>query len=1066
MLYLAVCPHDTETQEGIRRWQQIAEDISKILKEKVLFYPFKDFQDEVQKLKTHTYHIYYANLNIANELLKKGYKAVGTYKEERDKAILLKRVDKKLGKYIKIASVKVPTINFPSVIASHFDLKNIDILLFNSFKEALDALEANLVDLALIHFETYKHIKKEDWFEEFISVDLPQFHFFMVHPDFEEKLTKALLSLPYVERIQDSEIQYLVAFNNLAKAFLETTEGIQIKKAIDSSPYVMHIIHKDTIVYANQAFYKTLGYQKEEILNTKLEDYITDEKVKEKVKRDIQRCMKGEKLESFYTEIKFLAKDKCARYFNAYLSNILYEGSFGAYIIAIDNTREKKLEILKNLLHKVNRAASGCLSEHELYQKVCKALVDEVGLKMAWVGAPGEDKWFKVLYSYGFVDGYLDDIKIYSTPEVPEGRGPTCTAYTTGEVSIVDDMRTNPIFLPWKERALKRGYLSSAAVPLKRNKEVVSVLNVYADEPNFFDEETKQLLEQLSRDLSFSLEFIDQVKKQVILTTALENSDTWILVTDEDGNILYVNDAVTKISGYSKEELINKNPRIFKSGYQSQEFYKQLWSTILSGKEFESVFVNRAKSGEILYLHQRIIPVTLPDGAKRFVGVGRDITKEHYMSEEIHRINYYDPVTDLYNYRGFCARLEDILPKKEKAFLILLDINGMSFINYSYGIKNGDMLLKNLAEKLKSSMKDDVVIGRLGGDEFGILIPTEDVESLSFALDAIGSIFKTPIQVGTENISAGYNASVVVYPDHGKSLDELYEHATALLREAKSKGEGAVLFYEKGIFEQIQSHMQTKSLIKRALEERLFVFYYQPYYELRSMQIAGLEALVRIRLPNGDVLSPAVFIRELEEGPYNQLLSFEEWAIDYIAKKSIEFGLPVSVNLSARTFSKWDSVFKILNIKEQLKSSKATLLVELTERTMLDLDTIEFTKIIELIRDNHGNFKIKVVIDDFGTGYSGLSYLISIRADLVKLDKSFVHRIDVNSRVSIFLRHVINLLKALGYETLAEGVETQSQLELLKEMGCDYAQGYLLCKPMTEEQIKELINSTQKKSSI
>ncbi len=1056
MLYLAVCPHDTETKKGIRRWQEIAKDISKIIKEEVVFEPFKDFQDEAQKLKTHTYHIYYANLNTANELFKRGYKVVGKYTETKDTAILLKRKDEKLRKHVRLASVKVPIVIFPLVI-SGIGIENIDVLLFNSFREALNALKENLADLALVHSEFYKHMPKKKWLEEYSSLYVPQVHFFMVHPDIEEKLTKALLSLPYVEKVQDFEFEHVLAFNKLAKAFLETTEGIQIKKAIDKSPYVMHIIHKDTIVYANDAFCKTLGYEKEEILNTELTDYIIDEKLKEKIKRDTQRRMRGEKSESVYSEIKLLAKDKSARYFNIYCSSILYDGSFGTYILAIDMTREKKLEILKNLLHKVNNAVAGCLSEKELYQKVCKALVDDVGLRMAWVGTPGEDKWFKVLCSYGFLDGYLDNIKIYSTPELPEGRGPTGTAYSTGKVTIVDDMRTNPRFSPWKEKALKRGYLSSAAIPLKRDKKIISVLNVYADEPNFFDEETRQVLEQLSSDLSFFLEFIYQVRKQVIVTTALENSDTWVLVTDTDGNILYVNDAVTRISGYSKEELINKNPRIFKSGYQSKNFYKQLWETILSDKEFESVFVNRSKSGKLLYLHQRIIPVTLPDGTKRFVSVGRDITKEHYMSEEIHRINYHDPATDLYNYRGFYTKLEDILPKTKKAFLILLDINGMSFVNYTYGIKKGDMLLKDIAKKLKSFIKDHTIIGRLGGDEFGILIPTEDVKSLSLALDTIDSIFKKPIQVGTESISVSYNASVTVYPEHGKSLDELYEHATALLREAKSKGEGIVLFYEKGIFEQIQSYMQTKSLIKRALEENLFVFYYQPYYDLKTMQIAGLEALVRIRLPDGSVLAPAVFIRELEEGSYVNLLSFEEWAIDYIARKSIEFGLPVSINLSARTLSKKDSINKLLDIKEHLKSYKATLVVEITERIMLEMPPSEFTKMVKFLKEGSPNFKIRVAIDDFGTGYSSLSYIRDMPVDIVKLDMNFVHPIEEGSKAREFLRHTISLLKALGYETLAEGVETQTQLELLKQMGCDYAQGYFLCKPVPEEEIKSIL---------
>ncbi|EDP73563.1 GGDEF domain-containing protein, partial [Hydrogenivirga sp. 128-5-R1-1] len=180
----------------------------------------------------------------------------------------------------------------------------------------------------------------------------------------------------------------------------------------------------------------------------------------------------------------------------------------------------------------------------------------------------------------------------------------------------------------------------------------------------------------------------------MLLKNAVEKSDEWLLITDKNGNIEYVNEYVSKLTGYSKEELIGGNPRIFKSGYQPEKFYEKLWKTILSDKEFEAVFINRKKNGELFYIDEKIIPVKLPDGELKFVSIGRDITKERQLLEENEKLRFYDILTETYNFNGFSIQVDDYLIKNPGniSALIIIDVANFSYINKTYSVEVGDKL--------------------------------------------------------------------------------------------------------------------------------------------------------------------------------------------------------------------------------------------------------------------------------------------------------------------------------------------------------------------------------------
>jgi len=265
------------------------------------------------------------------------------------------------------------------------------------------------------------------------------------------------------------------------------------------------------------------------------------------------------------------------------------------YTYVMDVTKEVRFEKLYKALRVVNKAITSILNDDKLFETICKVLVDEFGIKFIWIGVPdNESRYFKSIYKYGDDRGYLDVVRIAADSKIPEGRGATGKAYREGKIYINSFTETNPDASLWKDELLSRDFLSSAAVPILKNGRVVAVMNMYASEPYFFEEENRTLLEELRNDLSFAIQKNEEVRKGVLLQKAIEKSKEWVVIAEESGKIIYVNDFVLEVSGYKEEEIIGKTPRVFKSGYYSEDFYNNLWSTLLDKKNLLAITIIEA----------------------------------------------------------------------------------------------------------------------------------------------------------------------------------------------------------------------------------------------------------------------------------------------------------------------------------------------------------------------------------------------------------------------------------------------------------------------------------------
>jgi PAS domain S-box len=247
------------------------------------------------------------------------------------------------------------------------------------------------------------------------------------------------------------------------------------------------------------------------------------------------------------------------------------------------------------------------------------------------------------------------------------------------------------------------------------------------------------IFEELKKDISFALEKIDKDKENIVLRKAADDAKMWLLITNKEGLIEYVNQHVLDLTGYTKEEVIGKKPKMFNSEYQSDNFYDEVWRTVSSNKPFSAIFTYKTKNGNVIYIDQTIYPVILNDRTMKFLFVGKDITNEKVLSQELDKYRFYDTLTELPNFLAFEFYVSDVVENKRyKDFaLILIDIYNMSFVNSTYGFDVGNEVLKEVANILKQEFKEGFV-ARIGNDEFGIFVP--DVESESILIYNIRSI--------------------------------------------------------------------------------------------------------------------------------------------------------------------------------------------------------------------------------------------------------------------------------------------------------------------------------------
>jgi len=552
-------------------------------------------------------------------------------------------------------------------------------------------------------------------------------------------------------------------------------------------------------------------------------------------------------------------------------------------------------------------------------------------------------------------------------------------------------------------------------------------------------------------------------KMQLYAKVLLESSEA-ILVTDSQNNIITVNPALIKLSGYSEIELIGKNPRVLSSDKTSPETYQAMWQSIKINGYWEGELIDKRKDGTEYPKWLSISAIKDSKGnISNYIGIFKDISERKASEEKIQFLAHNDHLTGLYNRYSLEERLGQAINQakrnRKRIAVLFVDMDRFKKINDSIGHQAGDAVIKQIAQRLKFTVRrESDVIARIGGDEF-VIVLTEIENSTAAALISMTLIHMLDQSYNYNNHELFSSASIGIsmYPSDGDNSSELIKNADIAMYHAKTAGRNNYQFFDTSINEKAKESIELENDLRNAIENNQLELHYQPQIKAITNEIIGVEALLRWKHPAKGYVSPERFIEIAEQS--GQIHSIGKWVLNQVCvdivkqNKSKNKILRVAINVSVEQLRSEDFVADIEEFLNKYNVPGNQIEVEITESIAMNdpEDTVE--KLTSLKK-----LGISTSIDDFGTGYSSLAYLKLLPVDTLKLDRAFVENIEIDENDQAICDATISMAHSLGKAVVAEGVETQEQQDYLISKGCDFLQGYLISKPLPIELLNEYLS--------
>lgn len=544
--------------------------------------------------------------------------------------------------------------------------------------------------------------------------------------------------------------------------------------------------------------------------------------------------------------------------------------------------------------------------------------------------------------------------------------------------------------------------------------------------------------------------------------TVFEHSTAAILVTDPAGFIVQSNQAFSRISGYSSAEVLNQQPGMLTADRQQASQLTFIMAQLTLHRSWEGEVWLKRKAGESYPAWVGITAVQDAEGELvSYVCFFSDISERKASEQRIHRLAYYDGLTQLPNRTLFQDRLYSALQHAQRhqewVVLMFLDLDRFKPINDSLGHAAGDRMLKDVAQRLDACVDADDTVARMGGDEFTLLLaPCATRESarnraMHVAEQILANQARSFILEGREFFVTA-SVGIALSPQDGSELSQLMKNADTAMYHAKECGKNNFQFYQAEMNASALERLDLESDLRHALEQDEFVLYYQPQFSGDGKRLTGVEALLRWQHPHRGLVAPDEFIPVLEE--LGLVVEVGDWVLSEACRQlkawqRAKVRVPkVAVNLSARQFVDGQLDTSIARILQSSGLAPSCLELELTESILMQ-DVASALHILSGFK----RLGLSIAIDDFGTGYSSLNYLKQFPIDILKIDRSFVDGLPAGEKDAQIARAIIAMAHSLDLSVIAEGVETQAQLDFLRRHGCDEVQGYLLGRPMAAHQL-------------
>ncbi len=726
------------------------------------------------------------------------------------------------------------------------------------------------------------------------------------------------------------------------------------------------------------------------------------------------------------------------------------------------------LNRMYSTLAETNQLIARCESEAELFDRVCQVAVRCGELGLAWVGQcepeSGRIRRLAQCSASACFERYLNDLTVHAGAGRPEGCGPVGIAWREGHPVFVQDFRQDPRMAPWRGGAEPTPWGSCAALPLRRKGAVYAVLALYDTQPAAFTDKIRDLLERMVMHIETAFDRLDlraeterSAEELRVAALAFESSGP-MLVTDAEGRLLRVNEAMRRMSGYEPEELFGRQLQQLFSESRTLPSLEELLASVRERGRWCGEICGRRKSGEEFPLWLSLTGVSGDGRWTHYIASLADLSDQKDTEQRISRLVNFDALTGLPNRRFMLDRLRSAVQWAEHAgghgAALLLGLDKFRSVNDILGHQAGDVLLQRTAERLRGVVPGDDLVGRVGGDEFLVVLEDlgtdtgrADSAARKTAEDLLARILQ-PHLIGGQMVSC--SASIGIAPWGGPSgagFNELLKRAGLALHAAKDAGRNAVRLFSPGMQLALERRSRLESRLRHEFNTDQLQLYFQRRVDVHGTTL-GAEALLRWHDPQRGVVSPLELVPVAEE--IGLIHDIGRWTLGRACRQLREWSdrdraqrrLKVAVNISPKQLAADGFVAEVSGIVSRAGIDPALLELEITEGLPIH-DMEEVIPKMQALR----RLGLTFAIDDFGIGYSSLSYLRQLPIGVLKIDRSFVTGM-AHPGGEALVHTIVQMARSLDLEVIAEGVESQWQWDRLASHGCDQYQGYLFGQPV------------------